>query len=245
MAHMADLLRRGRFGALRQWHRAGESIGAEVAWSWGAFARNGVVSLLPSFLRRGARHLVPAALPPWIDPRFASRVGLRDRLRRRPITRGAKTESWRRMRWRLDSGEEAFTKERADRLAVASGLELRHPFYDRRLVELAFMTPEDGRIGPARNRAAMRAAMTPRLAPETAARVTKADVSRILIEAARAPDVRPHLSAPTLNLLGWVVPAEISALAARAIDAADPAAASSLWRVIGVEAWLAERFGGR
>ena len=149
------------------------------------------------------------------------------------------------MRWRVDSGEEAFSLERADRLAVASGLELRHPFYDRRLVELAFMTPEDARIGPTRNRAAMRAAMAPRLAPETAARVTKADVSRILIEAARAPDVRPHLATPTLAALGWVVPGEISALAARALGAGDAAAAASLWRVIGVDAWLAERFGGR
>lgn len=245
MAHMADLLRRGRFGALRAWQRAGESIGAEVAWSWGAFARDGVIALMPSMVRRSLRHLVPAALPPWIDPRFASRVELRDRWRRRPDTRGAPAESWRRMRWRLDSGEEAFSLERADRLAVASGLELRHPFYDRRLVELAFRTPEDGRIGPTRNRAAMRAAMAPRLAPETAARVTKADVSRILIEAARAPEVRPHLATPTLNALGWVVPREIAAMTARALDAGDAAAASSLWRVIGVDAWLAERFGGR
>lgn len=245
MAHMADLLRGGRIGALRNWQRAGDSIGAEVAWSWRAFARDGVVSLMPSFMRRGVRHLVPATLPPWIDARFAARVDLRDRLRRRPVTRGAPTESWRRMRWRLDSGEEAFSKERADRLAVASGLELRHPFYDRRLVELAFRTPEDARIGSARNRTAMRAAMESRLAPETVARVTKADVSRILIEAARAPDVRPHLAAPALKALGWIVPGAIDALAARVIDDGDAAAAASLWRVIGVDAWLAERFGAR
>jgi len=149
------------------------------------------------------------------------------------------------MRWRLDSGEDALSKEAADRGAVASGIDLRHPFYDRRLVELAFATPETARIGPAQNRAAMREAMRSRLAPETAARVTKADISRVLVEAARAGDVRPHLKVPMLADLGWVEPAEVAALAGRVLSSGDASAALPLWRVIGVEAWLASQFGTR
>jgi asparagine synthase (glutamine-hydrolysing) len=203
------------------------------------------VPFVPGFGRRAARLIRAAPLPPWINRGFAARVDLRGRLRRRPDTRGAPSESWRRMRWRLDSGEEAFAKELADRAAVAAGIELRHPFYDRRLVELAFATPEAGRIGPGRNRAAMREAMAPRLAPETAARVTKADISQVLVDAARAGDVQPHLKVPMLAELGWVEAAEVAALADRALASGDASAALLLWRIIAVEAWLRERFGAR
>jgi asparagine synthase (glutamine-hydrolysing) len=245
MAHMADLLRRGRIGALRRWRAAGDTIGEDVAWSWHDFARNGIVPLVPRFARRAARLIKAAPLPPWINREFAARVDLRGRLRRRPDTRGAPSESWRRMRWRLDSGEEALSKEASDREAVESGIELRHPFHDRRLVELAFATPEAARIGPERNRAAMREAMAPRLAPETAARVTKADISRVLVEAARAGDVGPHLKVPMLAELGWVEPAAVAALADRVLSVGDASAALLLWRIIGVEAWLDSRFGTR
>jgi asparagine synthase (glutamine-hydrolysing) len=245
MAHMADLLRRGRIGALRRWRAAGDAIGEDVAWSWHDFAHNGIVPLVPRFARRAARMIRKAPLPPWISRGLAARVDLRGRLRRRPDTRGAPSESWRRMRWRLDSGEDALSKEAADRGAAAAGIDLRHPFYDRRLVELAFATPEAARIGPERNRAAMREAMATRLAPETAARVTKADISRVLVEAARAGDVRPHLEVPMLAELGWVEPAEVAALADRVLSSGDATAALLLWRVIGVEAWLASRFGTR
>lgn len=245
MAHMADLLRRGRFGALRRWRAAGGRIGAESAWRWPSFARDGLLPLVPPLVRRAARHLRPAPLPAWIDAGFARRASLRDRLRHRRAGAGAPSESWRRMRWRLDSGEEAFAKEQLDRLSVASGVELRHPFYDRRLVELAFATPEDARIGADRNRAAMREAMAPRLAPETAARVTKADLSRVLVEAARAPDVQLHLAVPSLAALGWVDTAEVARLAERVRLEGATGAAAPLWRLLAVEAWLTHLFGAR
>ncbi|HUF24466.1 MAG TPA: asparagine synthase-related protein [Vicinamibacterales bacterium] len=245
MAHMADLLRRGRLGALRRWHAAGGTIGEEVTWSWHDFAHNGLVPLVPRFARRAARLIKAAPLPPWISREFAARVDLRGRLRRRPDTHGAPSESWRRMRWRLDSGEEAFAKEATDRAAVAAGIDLRHPFYDRRLVELAFALPEDARLGGERNRAAMRTAMAPRLAPETAARVTKADPSRLLVEALRAADVEPHLAVPSLARLGWVTPSEVARLVDRVRVGGQMEAGSPLWRVLGVEAWLAHVFGAR
>lgn len=245
MAHMADLVRRGRFGALRRWRAAGDRIGAESAWSWPSFARDGLLPLVPSLVRRGARLVRPASLPSWIDPGFARRVALRDRLRRPRAGAGAPSESWRRMRWRLDSGEEAFAKEQLDRLSVASGVELRHPFYDRRLVELAFALPEDARLGAERNRAAMREAMAPRLAPEIAARVTKADLSRVLVEAARAPGVQAHMAVPSLAALGWVDTAAVARLADRVRGAGDTGAAAPLWRVLAVEAWLTHLFGAR
>lgn len=245
MAYMADLARRLRLGDLRRWRAARASRGEEIAWSWPSFMRDGLLPLVPPFARRTARHLVPRQMPAWIDGTFARRVSLRDRLRRRPDTTNAPNESWRRMRWRLDSGEEAFAKERLDRLSAASGIELRHPFYDRRLVEAAFEMPQDARFGASCDRAVVRDAMASRLAPETLGRTTKADLSRLLVEGARAAEVQPYLRFDALNKLGWINRSEAGALTRRVVEDGNEDAAASLWRVIGVEAWLRESFEAR
>ena len=241
-AHAADLLRRGDVAALRAWKRAGPSMG-DVQWRWRSFARDGVLPLLPSAVRRAARQARPARPPAWIDRTFAARVDLTGRLRRRPDTRDAPSESWRRLRWRLDSGEEALAKERFDRMSVAHGVELRHPMYDRRLVELALATPDEARITGGRNRVVLRDAMGDRLADAVRARTGKADLSALLIAAARADDVQPHLAFPTLSSLGWIDRAAAQAIVRAARETGDHEAAAPFWYLVGVEAWLREVFG--
>lgn len=241
-AHMADLLRRADVAGLLAWKRAGPSMG-DAPWSWRSFVRDGVLPLLPSAVRRAARRARPARPPAWIDRRFAARVGLTDRLRRRPDTRGAPSESWRRLRWRLDSGDEALAKERFDRMAVAHGVELRHPMYDRRLVELALATPDEARIAGGRNRVVLREAMGDRLAAAVRARTGKADLSALLIAASRAGDVQRHQSLPMLSSLGWIDRAAAQAIMRDAHESGDHEAAAPFWYLVGLEAWLCEVFG--
>ena len=242
-AHMSDLLRRGRLGELRRWREAADVSGERTRWSWSTFAREAVLPLVPALLRRSARHLVPDPLPPWIDLQFAGRVELRDRLRRHTPAADAPNESWRRLLWRLDSGEDALAKERLDRLAAATGLELRHPFYDRRLVEAAFEMPQEAHFDGTRHRAAQRDAMATRLAPELSTNLATADLSRVLVEGARASDVKPFLRFDALAGLRWIDPEKTADLARRAIDEGNGEAAASLWRIMAVEAWLRERYG--
>jgi asparagine synthase (glutamine-hydrolysing) len=240
--HMADLLKRGQFGDLRVWRRAGASMG-EIEWSWPAFVQEGIFPLVPPAARALARQVRPARLPAWIDAGFAARAGLRERLGRRPDTRTAPSESWRRLRWRLDSGDEAQLIERLDRIAVAHGVDLRHPLYDRRLVDLAFSIPGSAHIEAGRNRAIMRGAMRDRLSHETHARVTKADLSALLVDAARAPDVEPHLRLPMLSDLGWIDRPGAALVIDRVVTHGDREWAGVFWSIIGVEAWLREVFG--
>lgn len=242
--YKADLLRRAKFADLRRWRGAGEGMGA-LAWSPGAFLRDAIAPLLPAAARRLARHVRPARLPGWIDPAFAARVGLLDRLRRRPETTGAPSESWRRLRWRIDSGEDAIVKERVDRMAVTAGLDLRHPMYDRRLVELALMTPDSARTADGRSRAVLREAMRDCLAPEIASRTTKADLTAVLVDAAQAPDLAPFLPLSHLLELGWVRPGEAEAIVTRVRDSRDVDAAYPFWSMVGLEAWLARMFGAK
>jgi asparagine synthase (glutamine-hydrolysing) len=245
MAYMSDLLRAGRFAALNQWRAAGPALGEEIEWSWRSFARNGMLPIVPPALRRAVRRVVPSSIPEWIDPGFAKRIDLRERLRRRPGAEGAPSEAWARMRWRLDSGEEAWSKEKLDRTAAVTGVELRHPFYDRRLVELAFATPESARVGPRWNRVAMREAMKSRLPPEIASRVTKADMTSVLVSATRAHEVAASLEAAALVERGWVNRGAVAGLAASVIGGRNVFGAAPLWRLIGVEAWLNAGFGAR
>lgn len=240
-AHMADLLRRGDLRALLAWKRAGGAMG-ESEWNWRSFVQNGMLPLVPARARRLARARVPARPPAWIERAFAARVDLMGRLRNRPPTPDAPSESWRRLRWRLDSGQEALVKERLDRMAVAHGVELRHPMYDRRLVELALATPDDARIADGRNRVVFRNAMADRLSPATFARSTKADLSPLLLAGARAADVERHLSLRRLTALGWIDTRAAASIVARA-RAGDLNAALPVWDLIGVEAWFDEIFG--
>ena len=243
--HMADLLRRGRLGELNRWRTGGDALGEHIAWSWDRFTHDGVLPLVPRPVIRAVRHFHPAPLPPWIHPALARRVDLRDRLRRRPDASGAPSEVWRRLRWRLESGEEAFAKEKFDRAAVATGVELRHPFYDKRLVELAFAMPEEGRIGPSGNRVAMRAAMRGRLPASILTRGSKADLTQVLLSGLRRPDVDEHLEGRRVTEVGWVQEGSVRTLVDEVVTGRDAGGAGLLWRIIGVEAWLKEIFGAR
>ena len=241
-AHMSDLLRAGRLGRLRAWRGAGAAMG-EAAWDWPTFLDSGVYPLLPAPVRRAFRRVRPRRMVSWIDARFAARVSLADRLARRPRADAAPSESWRRMRWRLDSGEEAFAKERFDRAAAAHGVELRHPMYDRRLVELAFRTPDTVRIRGGRSRAVLREAMAARLSPETYDRNSKADLTGVLLAAARDPALAPYLTLSRLSARGWIDVEAAAAIVRRAVRDADVDAARPFWSLVGVEAWLRHGFG--
>lgn len=242
--HMSDLLRRLDLAALYRWKAAGANMG-DSEWTWGTFARYGLLPFMPAAAKRAIRTVAPAPLPPWVSPELAARVGLRDRLRRRPDMRGAPSNTWRRMRCRLDSGEEAYSNERLDRVSVDDGVELRHPMYDRRVVEAAFATPDSARIAAGRNRVVLREAMADRLAPETYARVSKAELSDLLLSAARAPGVARHLATPMLVELGWVHQPGADALVRRVVHDGDLSGVLPFWRLIGLEAWLRFAFEGK
>lgn len=239
----SDLLRRARIGRLAAWARAGASMG-QLQWERGMLLRDGIVPLLPPAARRLARAVRPTRAPAWIAPRFAARVNLVDRLRARPDTSGAPSESWRRLRWRLESGEEAAAIESLHRVSAASGVELRHPFYDRELVALAFRMPPEAHIAGGRDRSVMRRAMSERLHPDVAARTSKADLSALLLETLRSPRVEAHRALTSLVEREWLEPDAARAVVARAL-AGDARMATTAWRLLAVEAWLKLRFRSR
>lgn len=148
LERLPRLLRRGRWGTL----------GSEV-WSlaprlglsrWGTLRSYALAPALPATARglwfavhgRDSRGWSGGAP---IDPRFARRIGLAERLadlERAAAARSAREEH----RNELASGVLPAALEIRDRIGAAAGVEMRHPFFDVRLVELCLSMPEDQKL---------------------------------------------------------------------------------------------------
>ncbi|MDQ3169836.1 MAG: asparagine synthase-related protein, partial [Acidobacteriota bacterium] len=101
------------------------------------------------------------------------------------------------------------------------------------------VTPDSARLARGRNRVVMRDAMADRLSAATRARQTKAELSQVLLSAARSPDVEPHLALPNLTARGWLNRPEAAAILESVSRRGEGDAASTFWSLVGVEAWLA------
>ncbi|WP_420457505.1 lasso peptide isopeptide bond-forming cyclase [Rubrivirga sp.] len=138
--------------------------------------------LLPASVRRGMAQRAAEAsasgrVPPTINPEFARRVGLLDRLAENALEKhldgrgefGAQETQLRTLR----SGFVEGNLEKLDLYAAASGVESRHPFMDIRLIEYCLAVPSGAKLHDGWSRAVMREAMGTRLPDMVRARMNK------------------------------------------------------------------------
>jgi len=213
--YFADLIGRGRWlTAWREYRASVPESELEMSPRW-LFAA-GVRPLVPPRLRRAARTVLRRSLvPAWIDPAFARSVDLDARLREPPLGRGPGGFARADQRRFLQSASEEVVKEGLERAAAASGVELRHPFLDRRLVELALSLPERQRQRAGLTKVALRAAMRDRLPPTVHARLLKAELSECYGRALDAVgSVYPLTESPLVEH-GWVVPERVRSMEQR------------------------------
>ncbi len=246
--YYADLLRRLRVAAfLRQvnWDYRAELIARPMF----SVLNYGVWPLLPEAARRAAKLLrSPSRVPLWLDPGFAARIALRDRLRRAVGPQPAPTFAQNDLRRQLNGGWHAHSMEMLDRSAARSGLESRHPFHDRRVVEFALALPEDQRRRKDRSKFVLREAMSGRLPEGVRARRRKADFSHVFAEVLGTADVRPFFATPVMASLGWLRrdharrAYELMVSAYAAGDATYTAYVRRLWMLFGIEIWLKNAF---
>lgn len=124
-----------------------------------------LLHLAPAPLVRLWRKLRPRALPEWIDPRFADRIGLGERLRevrsKLPFdSLCAETDHH-----ALTRGRMVMMHEQREWAAAQQGIEYRFPFYDRRLIEFLFAIPYERKSEAGRPKGLLRDA--PGLLPAT------------------------------------------------------------------------------
>lgn len=248
--HGADLLRQGRVASFLSRRRA-ESQLPDFTGS-GSLLRAALWPLLPGPVRQGIkRALRRDSIPPWIRREFADRIGLRDRLHhgtdQRRFPSLAQWDIYR----PLAGGWLAHAAEMEERTASWFGIEQRHPYYDRRIVELAFALPEELRWRGTQPKFVLREAMRGRLPETIRGRRSKADFSHVFVEALRAHGGARFFDGLAVEALGWVRGDAVRAMYRRAeerYDRGDGAYSADiwpLWMICAVESWYRSMYPPR
>jgi len=148
--YFSDFVRRGKFLRLFEEMRE-QNIPPASVRGLSVLLHYALVPLLPDVLRR-MKSSVRRAIgrhretPLWIRGDFARRINLVDRLR--ADTNGGQplrsSKEW--LRLLLEHGGGVQETELEERTAASFGVEQRHPFTDRRMIELSFNLPETQRL---------------------------------------------------------------------------------------------------
>ncbi len=180
---LADLARAGRWVAL--WKEA-----AALASN-----QNHAVRVAPLVWRYGLRPLVPASMIALkrrlrsdpsqeagrlgiMRPEFARQVGYPENLRLAGIDRPGAYKTAREVHWQeLTSGLNALSLELFDKLSANFSLEVRFPFYDRRLMEFCLALPAELKLSQGWMRYILRAAMQDTLPEKVCWRTSKANLA--------------------------------------------------------------------
>jgi len=179
---LTELARRGHWWTLIRNIRGYSKLYETVTLRRVFFSRV-AVPLVPSPIRKiwrfvQRRSRTPSAIDPAINAAFAHRIGLAKHLnaRRKKEEQPSKTLREEHHR-RLNSGLGQYIFEVDDRLAAAFALEVRHPFYDKRLVEFCLALPSEQKLRDGWTRIVLRCAMENLLPREVQWRTTKSDPS--------------------------------------------------------------------
>lgn len=180
--YLADLLRKGRLLSAARWVRSlpEESMFPFRQSPWFV---DGVSPLVPEgvkdLLRRG-RSI--DSCPAWINPEFASRNNLLDRLRQplhwRRFGDLARAGGFR----AATQGFQTHAIEMEERSAAGFHIELRYPFHDRRIIEFGLGLPPDQRWRDGLHKYVLRQAMQGLLPDKVLGRRSKAEFSRVFVE---------------------------------------------------------------
>ncbi len=207
-AHVyADLLRGGQWGKLWQSVRDDSRL-VPKANDRGVpdfFLRYALWPLLPATLRKVGRRLRNrAVVPDFINPDFANRIGLADRLERELRRPAGMDFAQFALYEAFNSGWVAHGFDIFDRSTARFGIEERHPFHDRRLYEFLLAIPADQRARDSRRKYILRNAMRGLVPDSVLARRDKADFSILFIRALAQIGGEHFFDTMMLESAGWI-----------------------------------------
>jgi len=250
--HYADLLRARDWSGFVTQLRADRQM-PDGGWSPRHLFDYGLRPLLPPGVRAAARLIrnsLPGSggVPDWIGAGLATRTRLGERLRP-PASRATGVCSRRFVCEVFESGWTAWVLEQSARAAAESLVELRHPFLDRRLVELTIALPEWQRWRGRETKVVLRRALAPFLPDSVYARSDKADFSPCVVEAIERVGGAQVLDHLQIASIGWVDQARVRAMyqalrcavtrqQGRGYEGMFP-----LWLVLGIEHWYRATYG--
>jgi asparagine synthase (glutamine-hydrolysing) len=228
-------------------------LGEEAAFPTRVLAGQGRLGLL---LRRTLWPLVPAGpkflinrlrgvrlVPSFVNREFARKLDL-ERVRNTPTRQIPGLSFTQRTMFQvLNLGISTYFAELNERECAMVGLEGRHPFYDRRIIEFAFAIPEDQRCRPRATKYIIREAGRGLLPESVRQRRDKAEFSNLLLHGLK--DVTAALGGETafdsfaVAQRGWIDPSELRRVYREKI-ASPSANLWPLWSVMELEMWSRE-----
>jgi asparagine synthase (glutamine-hydrolysing) len=134
----------------------------------------------------------------------------------------------------------AHVLEIEDRAAARDGIEQRHPFYDRRLIEYAFALPEEQRFRSKQTKFILRQAMTDLIPASLIKRENKANFTNIA--AGQLTDLGGErlFDSMVIASLGWVNAEKLREFCRTDIRGGN---IWTLWKAYGLELWANEVLG--
>lgn len=249
--HYAGMLRQGRVTAmLQQWRDDAVVDGSPPALR--DLVQFGLWPLLPRRLRRVMAPVARAVagqriVPEWIEPQFARRVCLEDRLRpvrRRPHALSPSRDDI--IRSAYESGWKCSGREVSEREAVERGLEERHPFLDQRIVEFGLRLPDDQRWRGPMTRYVVRRALHDLLPPSLRSRTSSGDGTARVLAAVRS--MRQAIGTIPLRAVeaGWLKVNAVETLQTAVQSSSVPAVPGyALAAVCAAELWFRPASVGR
>jgi len=167
--------------------------------------------LIPDNILRGVRSLANRSntTPAWIDPAFSRSICLSERVRQSvdwhrfsSYAQGDKYTSSTR-------GFETHTIEMEERSVSNFGIELRHPFHDRRVLEFGMAIPEAQRCRDNCDKFILRRALRDYFPETVLQRQTKAEFSQVFKKALQIQGDARIFDSLSIANMGWVNATEI------------------------------------
>ncbi len=185
-------------------------------------------------------------LPAFVDPNFARRNSLLERIRGTEIeSRMPKFPTYAQMHIYEDflSGAYTHNLEQVDRMMARWEVEGRHPFNDRRLVEFMLAIPEDERYRNGKTKIVLRQAMKG-IIPETVRqRTDKAEFSFLFVRELKACGAEELFSQLAIAAEGWVKQDAVQSLYRATVNSPNEGHNLwLLWRILGIELWFRAEF---
>jgi asparagine synthase (glutamine-hydrolysing) len=179
---LSEFIRQGRWGALMAESRSLLGRNKSPMSPWKFIWAYGLRPLAPEPLVESWRLLrkrprVPLPIDTLIDPDFARRIGLAERAQALRKNGHGLIPSAKEMHWAaLTSGLLSYALELLDKVAAARSLEVRFPFFDRRLLEFCVALPPAQKLRQGWTRAILRNAMAGILPQKVQWRVGKSNL---------------------------------------------------------------------
>ena len=251
-AYLADLLAAGQLAVLaREWRarRLGRGKAVTAAWRWVVRPR------LPEWLAAAAAaaragrplgHYLERPLPPWAGPECGAthQVGaaVGAGWTRAPGQTAAAFEA----QWYLTNPYIASMAEAVASRALATGVSLRFPLYDARVIALAAGRPRAERAAMGESKRLLRGAVEGALpaevlAPRPYRTGTTTTYWRSAVRTCGAALFDAAFARPLLAELGIVDPVRLRAEAARLVAGEDERYAAALLATLRAELWLRAR----